>query len=79
MSTYTSLDECDALFEAGHGRGAIDNVTITGEKVPVTSPIMVPTSVTSMDVTENSMTGARPKHTPGSRYPLPSQKSQAFF
>ena len=44
LSTYTSLDDYDALFEARHGMGAIDNVTITGEKVSVTSSTMVPTS-----------------------------------
>ena len=33
LSTYTSLDDYDALFEARHGRGAIDNVTITGEYI----------------------------------------------
>ena len=77
MSIYTSLDDYDVLFEARHGRGAIDKVTTTGEKVSVNSPVMVPTSATSMGVTENSMTRARPKHTPGSGYPLPSQKGQA--
>ena len=78
MSTYTSLDDYDALFEARHGRGAIDNVTITGEKVPATSPVMVPPLATSMGVTENTLTGARPKHTPHSGNPLPSQKGKAF-
>ena len=76
LSTYTSLDDYDSLFEAIHGRGAIDNVSITGEKVFVTSPLMVLTLATSMGVTENSMTGARPKHTPGSGYLLPSPKGQ---
>ena len=77
LSTYTSIDDYDALFEARHGRGAIDNVTITGEKVSVTSPVMVPMLATNMGVAENSVTGPRPKHTPGSGYPLPSQKGQA--
>ena len=78
LSTYTSFDDYDALFEARHSRGAIDNVTITGVKVPATSPVMVPTLATSMGVTENTLTRTRPKHTPGSGYPLPSQKGQAF-
>ena len=77
MSTYTSFHDYDALFEARHGRVAIDNVTITGEKVSVNSPVMVPTLATSMGVTENYVNEARPKHTPGSEYPLPSQKGQA--
>ena len=73
LSTYTSLDDYDTLFEARHGRGAIDSVTISGERVPATSPVVIPTLATSMGVTENIMTGARPKHTPDSGYPLPSQ------
>ena len=77
LSTYTNLDDYDALFQARHGREAIDNVTITVEKVSATSPVMVPTRATSMGVTENIMTWARPKHTPSSGYPLPSQKGQA--
>ena len=52
-------------------------MTITDEKVSVTSPVMVPTLAASMGVTENSVTGARPKKTPGSGYPPPSQKGQA--
>ena len=54
LSTYTSLDDYDTLFEARHGRGAIYNVTITGEKVSATSPVMVPTTATSKGVTEIS-------------------------
>ena len=77
LSPYTSLDDSDTLFEARHGRGAIDSVTISGERVPATSPVVIPTLATSMGVTENIMTGARPKHTPDSEYPLPSQKDQA--
>ena len=77
LSTYTSLDDYDTLFEAGHGRGAIDSVTISGERVPATPPVVIPTLATSMGVTENIMTGARPRHTPDSGYPLPSQKGQA--
>ena len=57
LSTYTSLDDYDTLFEARHDRGAIDSVTISGERVPATSPVLIPTSATSMGVTENIMTG----------------------
>ena len=39
LSTYTSLDDYDAMFEARHGRGVIDNMTVTGGKVSVTSPV----------------------------------------
>ena len=77
LSTYTSLDDYDTLFEARHGRGAIDIVAISDERVPTTSPIVIPTSTISMGVTKNNMTGVRPKHTLGSEYPFPSQRSQA--
>ena len=76
LSTYTSLDGYDTLFEARHGREAIGSVTISGERVPAASPVVIPTSATSMGVTKNIMTGARPKHTPDSEYPFPSQKGQ---
>ena len=29
LSTYMGLDDYDTLFEAGHGRGAVDNVPRT--------------------------------------------------
>ena len=40
LSTYPSLDDYDTLFEARHGRGAIDSVTISGERVPAASPVV---------------------------------------
>ena len=63
------------MFEARHDRGATDK-KITGEKVSVTSPVMVPTPATSMGVTENPLTGTMSKHTPSGEYSLPSQKGQ---
>ena len=77
LSIYTSHDDYDTLFEARHGRGAIDTITISGERVPATSPVVIPTLTITMGVTENIMTWARPKHTPDSEYPFPSQRSQA--
>ena len=68
LPTYTSLDDYNTLFEARHGRAAIDSVAISGERVPATSLVVIPTSAASMDVTENIMTGARPKHTLDSKY-----------
>ena len=61
LSTYTSLDDSDTLFEARHGRGAIDSETTSGERVPAASPVVIPTLTTSMGVTKNIMTGARQK------------------
>ena len=77
FSTYTSLDDYDAMFKARHGRGAIDNMTVTGGKVSVTSPVMVPTPAVCSDVTENPMTGMVTKHTPSDKYSFPSQPGQA--
>ena len=74
LSTYTSLDDYDTLFETRHGREAIDSVVISGERVPATSPVVIPTLAASMGVTENIMTGATPKHILDSEYPFPSQK-----
>ena len=65
------------MFEARHGRGAIDDMTTTGEKPSVTSSIMVPTPAVSMSVTKNPMTGSVPKHTPSGVYSLSSQQGQA--
>ena len=64
------------MFKARYGRGAIDNMTVTGKKVSVTSPVMVPTPATSRGVIENPMTGTVSKHTPSGVYSLPSQQGQ---
>ena len=74
LSTFTSLDDYDTLFEARHGRGAIDSVPVSDERVPATSPVALPVSTTNMGVTENIMAGARPKHTSDCKYPSPSQR-----
>ena len=52
LSTYTSVDDYDAMFQARHGRRAIDNLTVTGEKVSVTSPVTVSTPAISRGMTE---------------------------
>ena len=71
LSTYTGLDDYDTLFEARHGRGAIDNMPKSGKEALATSSIGMPTKTTSVGMTENLMIGARPKHTLDSRHPLP--------
>ena len=78
LSTYTGLDDYDTLFEVRHGRGAIDSVPISGERVSATSPVAMPISTTSMGVTENIMVGARPRHTPDSEYPLLVKEVQSL-
>ena len=77
LSTYTSLDDYDTLFEARHGRRGIDSVPISGERVPATSPVAIPNLTPSMGATKSIMTGARQNHTPDSAYSLPSQRDPA--
>ena len=72
LSTFTSLDDYDTLFEARHGRGAIDSVPISDERVPATFLVAIPITTANMGVTENIMTGARLKHTSDHEYPPPS-------
>ena len=60
LSTYTGLDDYDTLFEAGHGRGALDNMPRTSGEMIVTSSIgMTPTPL-SVGVIENLMVRIRP-------------------
>ena len=63
LSTYTGLNDYDTLFEARHGRGAIDSVPKSYEGVLAASTIVMPTTTSSMGMTENIMVGAKPKHT----------------
>ena len=69
LSTYTGLNNYDTLFEARHGRGAIDSVPISDETVSATPSVTMSTMTSSMGVTDNLMIGARPKHAPDSEYP----------
>ena len=46
LSTYTELDDYDTLFEARHGRGALDNMPRTrGEAIATSSIGMTPVSL----------------------------------
>ena len=74
LSTYAGLDEYDTLFEARHGRGAVDNIPKTSERTLVVPPMGMPSTITSADMAENLMVGVRPKHTPDSAQPLPDQR-----
>ena len=59
LSTYTGLDDYDTLFEARHGRGALDYMSRTSGKVRTTSSIgMTPTTL-SIGVIENLMVRVR--------------------
>ena len=55
LSIYTSLDDYDTLFEARYGRGAIGSITISGERVPAASPVVIPILTPSLGVTKNIM------------------------
>ena len=74
LSTYTGLDDYDTLFEARHGRGAVDNIPKTGERTLVVPSMGMPSTITSEDMAENLMVGARPKHIPNSGQLLPDQR-----
>ena len=74
LSTYTGLNDYDTLFKARHGRGAIDSVPKSDEGMLAVSTMMMPTPNSSMGMTENIMTGTKPKHTPDSGHPLPIQR-----
>ena len=55
LSTYTSLDDYDAMFEARHGRGAVDNnLMATSGRVFTTFPITVPTQAESVSIRTNN-------------------------
>ena len=48
LSTYMGLDDYDTLFEARHGRGALDNVPRTSGEVITTSSIgITPTTLST--------------------------------
>ena len=66
LSTYTGLDDYDTLFEARHGRGALDNMPKSGEEAIATSSIGIPPATSSVGVIRNLMIRVRPKHTPDS-------------
>ena len=72
LSTFSGLDDYDTLFEARHGRGALDHMPRIGGEVIVTSSIgMTPTTL-SVGAIENPMVGRRP--IPDSGQPSTNQK-----
>ena len=60
LSTYTGLDDYDTLFEARHGRGALDNMPKSGEEAIATSSIGMTPVTLSAGMTENPMVRIRP-------------------
>ena len=78
LSTYTGPNDYDTLFEGRHGRGAIDSVPKSDEGMLAASTMVMPTTTSSMGMTENIMTGTRPKHTPHSGHP-PLSREDLFL
>ena len=74
LSTYTGLDDYDTLFEARHGRGAIDIMPKSIEEVIAASSIGIPPVTLSVGMTENPMARVRPRHTPDSGQLSPNWK-----
>ena len=74
LSTYTGLDDYDTLLEARHGRGTIESKPKSDEGVLAPSSMVIPTTTSSIGMTENIMIWARPKHTPDSGHPPPNQR-----
>ena len=61
LSTYTGLDDYDTLFEARHGRGALDNMPRTSEEMIVTSSIgMTPATLIVGVIEHLTWLGYRP-------------------
>ena len=80
LSTYTSLDDYDAMFEARHGRGAVDNnLVTTGGMVSATFPMTLPSQTEPVHIrasNKDPMTRQIPTYTPSSIPPLSSQPDQ---
>ena len=60
LSTYMGLDDYDTLFEARHGRGALDHVPRTRGEVITTSSLGITPTTLSTGVIANQMIEVRP-------------------
>ena len=60
VSTYTGLDDYDTLFEARHGRGALDHVPRKSEEILVTSSMGVTPTTLSTGLMVKSMDKVKP-------------------
>ena len=74
LFTYTGLDDYDTLFEARHGRGAIDNMPKSGNESIATSAMGIPPVTLSAGMTENPMVRVRLRYTPDSGQLPPNWK-----
>ena len=60
LSTYTGLNDYDTLFQARHGRGALDNMHKSCEEIIAISSIEMIHVTLSAGMTEDSMVSKRP-------------------
>ena len=60
VSTYTGLDDYDTLFEARHGRGALDYVHRKSEEMVITSFMGITPTTSSARLMVNPMGKVRP-------------------
>ena len=60
LSTYTRLDDYDTLFEARHGRGALDHVPRKSKEVVITSSMAITPTTLSTGLIVNPMDKVKP-------------------
>ena len=75
VSTYTGLDDCDTLFAARHGRGALDPVPRMSEQIIMTSTMGITPPTTSMGLVVNPLERVIPTY----EIAHSSQREQAYI
>ena len=60
VSAYTGLDDYDTLFEARHGRGALDHVSRKSEEMVITSSMGITPTTSSTGLMVNPMGKVKP-------------------
>ena len=60
VSTYTGLDDYDTLFEARHGRGALDHVPRKSEEMVITSSVGITPTTSSVGLMVNPLDKMKP-------------------
>ena len=60
VSTHTGLDDYDALFEARHGRGALDHVPRKSKEIVITSSMGITPTTSSAGLMVNPMGKVKP-------------------
>ena len=76
LSTYMGLDDYETLFEARHGRGALDNVPRTSGEVITTSSIGITPTTLSTGMIVNTRTEMGPTFNDG---PPPPQSKGMYL